>query len=252
MAAAPAVQTANELLSPPTDEETLALFRPEPDHPSAEINRLILNHPLTRSLETNPNFIASRPHLKIPPTLRSHNFMGGTLLGDDKMPVPPLTFSTRDGSALVSIQYLGNALCGHPGIVHGGMLATIMDEGLARCCFPALPHKIGVTASLTVNYRKPCKSDQFVVLKAETTKVEGRKAWVRGRLETLPADGSKGEVLVEADALFVEPKQAAVSPEKFIRTAVCNVKLTKCFVFGRPWPGFIPWDQMQIQPTVIL
>ena len=220
MGAAPAVQTATEILNPPTDEETLELFQPEPDQPSAEINRLILNHPLTRSLQANPKFVGSRPHLKIPPTLRSHNFTGGTLFGDDKLPVPPLTFSTPDGSALVSIQYLGNALCGHPGIVHGGMLATLMDESLARCCFPALPHKVGVTASLTVNVRKPCKVDQFVVLKAETTKVEGRKAWVKGRLETLPADGSEGEVLVESDALFVEPKHAAVSLEKFIKTAV--------------------------------
>jgi acyl-coenzyme A thioesterase PaaI-like protein len=220
MGAAPAVQTANEVLNPPTDEETLELFQPQPDHPSAEINRLILNHPLTRSLQANPKFVGSRPHLKIPPTLRPHNFTMGTLLGDDKLPVPPLIFSTHDGSALVSIQYLGSALCGHPGIVHGGMLATLMDETLARCCFPALPNKVGVTASLTVNFRKPCKADQLVVLKAETTKVEGRKAWVKGRVETLPADGSEGELLVESDALFVEPKQAAVSPEKFIKTAV--------------------------------
>ena len=220
MAAAPAVQTAQEMLYPPTDEETLYLFQPSPDHPSAEINRFIVEHPLTRELEANPRFIPSRPHLKLPPSLRPYNFTGGTLLGEDKIPVPPLTFSTPDGSALVAIQYLGNSLCGHPGVVHGGMLATLMDEGLARCCFPALPHKVGVTASLTINYRAPCKAGLYVVLKAETTKVEGRKAWVKGRLETLPADGSQGTVLVEADALFVEPRQAAVSPEKFVRTAV--------------------------------
>lgn len=220
MATAPAYQTAQEIIAPPTDEETLLLFQPAPDHPSAEINAFILNHPLTLELESNPKFVASRPHLKIPPTLRPHNFTGGTLMGEDKIPVPPLTFGTRNGSALVSIQYLGNSLCGHPGVVHGGMLATLMDEGLARCCFPALPNKVGVTASLTINYRKPCRAGQYVVLKAETTKVEGRKAWVKGRLETLPADGSEGELLVEGEALFVEPRQAAVSPEKFVRTAV--------------------------------
>jgi len=50
-----------------------------------------------------------------------------------------------------------------------------------------------------------------VVLKAETTKVEGRKAWVRGRLETLVDEGrgEVPEVLAEAEALFIEPKQAA-------------------------------------------
>lgn len=220
MAVAPALDTAQEILYPPTDEETLLLFDPSPDHTAYEINQFILSHPLTRSLESDPKYVASRPHLKIPPSLRPHNFTGGILMGEDRIPVPPLTFSTRDGSSLVSIQYIGGSLCGHPGIVHGGMLATLMDEGLARCCFPALPHKIGVTASLTINYRKPCKAGQYVALKADTTRVEGRKAWVTGRLESLPEDGGEGEVLVESEALFVEPRQAAVSPEKFVRTAV--------------------------------
>lgn len=125
--------------------------------------------------------------------------------------MPPLTFHTRDGSELVSLQHLGPALCGHPGIVHGGLLATLLDEGLARCCFPALPNKVGVTASLKIDYRKPCMANQYVVLRAETTKVEGRKAWVKGRLETLVDEDSGEEpmVLVEAEALFIEPKQAA-------------------------------------------
>lgn len=57
---------------------------------------------------------------------------------------------------------------------------------------------------------------QYVVLKSETTKVDGRKAWVKGRLETLPADGSEGVVLVEAEALFIEPRQAAVSLTLFL------------------------------------
>jgi acyl-coenzyme A thioesterase PaaI-like protein len=205
----PAAQVASAMLDPPTDEESLLLFDPAPDHPSAEINAFILNHPLTKSLDSDPSFVASRPHLKIPPTLRHQNFTGGTLLGEDKIPVPPLVFATPDGMKFVSMQYLGPALCGHPGIVHGGLLATLLDEGLARCCFPALPHKVGVTASLKIDYRKPCMAGQYVVLKAETTKVEGRKAWVKGRLEVLNRDGSDGDVLVEAEALFVEPRQAA-------------------------------------------
>ena len=122
-------------------------------------------------------------------------------------------FSSRDGSQLASIQYLGPKLCGHPGIIHGGLLATMLDEGLARCCFPALPNKIGVTASLKVEYRKPCPADRFVVLKATTTKVEGRKAWVKGRIESLVEPGASElpVVYAEAEALFVEPKFAAVS-----------------------------------------
>ncbi|KAF2094762.1 hypothetical protein NA57DRAFT_79930 [Rhizodiscina lignyota] len=213
---------ANGIVKVPSDEETLLLFDPEPESFAAEAEAYIQSHPLTQSLYDNPKFLPSRPHLKIPPALRPLNLTGGTLLGERKVEVPPLAFTTRDGSEYVTIQYLGSALCGHPGIIHGGLLATLLDEGLARCCFPALPNKVGVTASLKIDYRVPCRAEQYVVLRAETQKVEGRKAWVKGWIETLPApeewevEGLNGEKkgkdpvrLVEAEALFVEPKGAA-------------------------------------------
>lgn len=108
------------------------------------------------------------------------------------------------------MSYLGTDLCGHVGIVHGGLLATLLDEGLARCGFAALPNKIGVTASLTINYKKPTPAGSFVVLKAETVKVEGRKVWVKGRIELLGETEEPGQVLVEAEGLFIEPKYAKV------------------------------------------
>ena len=104
--------------------------------------------------------------------------------------------------------YLGPALCGHPGVVHGGLLATLLDEGLARACFPALPHKVGVTASLKIDYRVPCPAGRYVVLKAQTTKVDGRKVWAKGWIELLGEQDGDGTKLVEAEALYIEPKNA--------------------------------------------
>ena len=152
MAGAPAIEPMRALASPPSDEETLTLFTPSTAK-IAEIEKSIFEHPFTKSLLNNDKYIASRPHLKIPEQLRGQNLTGGTLLGADKIAVPPLQFSTADGSSFVSIQYLGSALCGHPGIIHGGLLGTLLDEGLARCCFPALPNKVGVTASLNISYK---------------------------------------------------------------------------------------------------
>jgi acyl-coenzyme A thioesterase PaaI-like protein len=209
MAGAPALESLRDIANPPTDEETLSLFVPSTDDIRA-IEDSIFSHPEVKELLQDPKFIASRPHLKIPEKLRAQNLTGGTLLGEDKIAVPPLQFTTEDGSQYVSFQWLGPALCGHPGIVHGGLLATLLDEGLARCCFPALPNKVGVTASLKIDYKAPCMAGQIVVLRAETTKVEGRKAWVKGRLESLPIkEGDKTVVLTEAEALFIEPRQAA-------------------------------------------
>jgi len=40
--------------------------------------------------------------------------------------------------------HIGTDLCGHVGIVHGGMLATLLDEGLARCSFSNAAERIGI------------------------------------------------------------------------------------------------------------
>lgn len=196
----------------PSDAETLSpsLYHP-PDPATAAINTRILTCPLAESLRRNPAFLESRPHLKIPEALRPTNLTGGTLMGPGKIAVPPLVFGEGQGKSMYSIFYLGEQLCGHPGMVHGGCLATLLDEGLARCCFPALPSRLGFTANLKVEYRRPVRAGMCFVLRAETVKVEGRKAWVRGWIEELDEgrEGLTGERLVEAEALFIEPRYAA-------------------------------------------
>jgi len=210
MSTIPVYKAANGYLNPPTDEETLSMFTPEDDI-SREIEDFIQNHPVALEMRTKPDFSESRPHLKIPEAQRGHSLTAGTLMGPGRVVVPPFVWSEKGGKSLVSISYLGSDLCGHPGLVHGGLLATVLDEGLARCCFAALPNKVGMTANLNINYRSPAPAGAFIVLRARTTRVEGRKAWVEGHIETLVAEGEKPVVLVEASALFIEPRQAAVS-----------------------------------------
>jgi acyl-coenzyme A thioesterase PaaI-like protein len=83
------------------------------------------------------------------------------------------------------------------------MLATLLDEILARTAIVNFPAKVGVTASLTVNYRAPTRADQFIVTKTKLQELKGRKSVVIGRIEDLD-----GNLLVDASALFVEPKYA--------------------------------------------
>ncbi|PGH12182.1 hypothetical protein AJ80_06802 [Polytolypa hystricis UAMH7299] len=200
----------NAIASQATDAESLNGYTPS-DELAREINEYIDTHPLAQSLRANPVFSEARPHMKIPAAMRAHNLTAGTLAGVDKIAVPPYIWVEDKGKSLVSMLYLGNAVSGHPGIVHGGLIATLLDEALARCCFPALPSGIGVTANLNIDYRSPAPAGSYVVIRAETTKVEGRKAWVKGRVETLPTEEGKDPVvLAEATALFIEPKNAAV------------------------------------------
>ncbi|OQV04293.1 hypothetical protein CLAIMM_09199 [Cladophialophora immunda] len=196
--------------SMPSDAETLSLYSPDNDF-AREVDEHIKNCALAQSLRANPDFVESRPHLKIPEEMRQHNLTAGTLSGPGMIVVPPYYFNEKDGKSMVQIFYVGTDVSGHPGIVHGGFLATMLDEGLARCAFPAMPNKVGVTANLNINYLKPTMAGQFLVLRAKTTKVEGRKAWAEGWIESLEvAEGEEAVKLVEASALFVEPKHAKV------------------------------------------
>jgi adenylylsulfate kinase len=210
MTVAPAYDSASAILFPPSDADTLESFIPQDDDAKAKED-YVNSHPLVAALRTDPDLIESRPHEKIPAAWRRHNLTGGTLAGPGKIAIPPFSWTQREGKSYVQITHVGTDLCGHMGIIHGGFLATMLDEGLARCCFPALPYNVGMTAKLEINYKAPAMADQYLVLRATTVKVEGRKAWVEGHIETLPSEeGQEPTVLATASALYISPKQASV------------------------------------------
>ncbi|KAJ5923378.1 hypothetical protein N7454_008623 [Penicillium verhagenii] len=207
---------------------------------SSGLDALITQMPLVQNLrQSHENYKESRPHLAIPPAIRQHHFVGGSLAGAGKLALAPYMWTSSQKasvesksktktSSVVSVFHIGRDLCGHPGFVHGGLLSVLFDEVFARCVSAAFPSGLGMTANLNVDFRKPALPDRLYVLRAETTKVEGRKAWVEGRMICLPLDlpaargvpamvsdtsllmeDSEGAVMVaEARALFVEPKFA--------------------------------------------
>ncbi|ORY21291.1 mitochondrion protein [Naematelia encephala] len=163
----------------------------------------------------------TRPYQRFDPQKVHNSLTAGSLRGPGKLAVPPLLFAKHDESEAVAVIHLGRALCGHDGIIHGGLIATVFDESLARNALLNLPTHIGVTASLTVNYKAPCQADQFVIVRTKIENVNGRKAMVSGTMETL--DGDK---VAEAKALFVEPKWA-----QFLQSSGVTEAL------GRPMPS---------------
>ncbi|KAA8644493.1 hypothetical protein EYZ11_003014 [Aspergillus tanneri] len=158
--------------------------------------------------------------------LRPTHFVAGSLSGPGQVTVPPFIWSWTEKkqkqknpsvideedphSHIISVFHIGTQLCGHPGFVHGGLLTVMLDEAFARCVSACFPSGLGMTANLTVDFRKPALPDRLYVLRADTGSVEGRKARVKGSLCSLPWPGEEGEqvLVAEAKALFVEPKFA--------------------------------------------
>ncbi|KAJ5173290.1 hypothetical protein N7492_005883 [Penicillium capsulatum] len=204
------------------------------------LDTLVSQIPLVQTLRASPNiYTESRPYHAICQTLRQHHYVGGSLFGPGKLALSPYTWTssrkaTADpanqtrASSLISVFHIGRDLCGHPGYVHGGLLSGLLDEAFASCVSAAFPSGSGMTANLNVDFRKPALPDRLYVLRAKVEKVEGRKAWVEGRLTYLPLavpmgldspslvpdaaslqeDGEGAVMVSEAKALFVEPKFA--------------------------------------------
>ncbi len=95
---------------------------------------------------------------------------------------------------------------GPPGLVHGGVVATVLDHVLARAVRAA--GRGGLTATLTVTYRRPVPLGVPVVATAEMGEVDGRRTTATARLV---AEDDPGTTLAEAEGLFValRPERAA-------------------------------------------
>ncbi|MFF8945500.1 PaaI family thioesterase [Streptomyces sp. NPDC014864] len=90
---------------------------------------------------------------------------------------------------------------GAPGLAHGGVLATALDETLGSLNW--LLRTIAVTGRLETDFVRPVPVGTTLHLEAEVTAVAGRKIYstATGRI-----GGPDGPVAVRADALFVEVK----------------------------------------------
>lgn len=90
---------------------------------------------------------------------------------------------------------------GAPGLAHGGVLASALDETLGALSW--LLRTIAVTGRLETDYVRPVPVDATLHLEAEVTAVAGRKIYstATGRI-----GGPDGPVAVRANALFVEVK----------------------------------------------
>lgn len=153
---------------------------------------------------------------------------GHTLAGEDKIALRSPSLYVVDDSFLTSFRdieelvpgennfsytffHLGYKLLGHSQIVHGGFLATILDELACRLAFQNMESKLGVTANLNINYKQPCYVDNFVMVKCLLVRKNGRKCVVKGEVfkvgpESTGAVDIRENLLLECECLVIEPR----------------------------------------------
>lgn len=74
----------------------------------------------------------ARPYINLPEDRRVNSLTAGALRGPGKLALPPLVRAKKDESESIFFLHVGRGLCGHEGIIHGGLLATLLDESLGR------------------------------------------------------------------------------------------------------------------------
>lgn len=127
---------------------------------------------------------------------------GNPAVGRRNAFAPPLKMHRDREAKRVSCTFnLGAAYEGPPKHVHGGMLAMIMDQVLGSV--PPLIGKPGMTAYLTLTYRRPSPLQHDLTAEGWVDRTDGWKTSVKGHV--LDADG---QVTVEAEGLFIVPKMA--------------------------------------------
>ncbi|KAF3768126.1 hypothetical protein M406DRAFT_252295 [Cryphonectria parasitica EP155] len=103
---------------------------------------------------------------------------------------------------------LGSMVSGYPGVSHGGVIATLLDEtlGLLAPGSRWRAYKEGVpavvTAYLNTNFLGKVKIPGTYLIMVRLKKADGRKLFVDGVMED-----EEGEQLARAEALFVELRE---------------------------------------------
>jgi uncharacterized protein (TIGR00369 family) len=87
---------------------------------------------------------------------------------------------------------------GYPGIVHGGIIAAILDETGGRAYMDD-QHPFMVTAQLNVRYRKPVPIETPLVVHGVATERQGRVSRAHSEIRNM-----EGEILAEAELVLVD------------------------------------------------
>jgi acyl-coenzyme A thioesterase PaaI-like protein len=88
---------------------------------------------------------------------------------------------------------------GYPGVVHGGIVAAMLDEAAGRSLMGGDPPRFMYTARLEIRYRKNVPVGQPLRLVGKATKSKSRSAAATSALYT-----QDGTLLAEAEVLLID------------------------------------------------
>jgi uncharacterized protein (TIGR00369 family) len=108
-----------------------------------------------------------------------------------------LEFQLAEDGAVVCLATVPDLFEGPPGYVHGGIIATLLDEIMSKSV--RARGLTAMTRHMEIDYLRPVRSGEFIRLEGRVVRSEGRKHWTAARLL-----GAASHLLAEAKGLFIE------------------------------------------------
>jgi acyl-coenzyme A thioesterase PaaI-like protein len=114
---------------------------------------------------------------------------------DNPLGLRLLFFETDDG---IECEWTAPPhVAGAPGIVHGGIQGTVLDEVLCMAAFAKHATPV-VTGELTVRYRRPTPTGVPLLVRSRIVEADGRRFTIEGAIHL----AETGDTLTEARGRF--------------------------------------------------
>src|ERR1700734_2614719 len=108
-----------------------------------------------------------------------------------------LTFEQDDSAKRIRGAFkLGAEYQGGPGFIHGGIIATVLDEAMGKVC--RFRKVRAVTAELNVEYLQPVPVDRMLRVEGYELEMKGRSLSIQGEIW----DATTNQILARAKGRF--------------------------------------------------
>ena len=108
-----------------------------------------------------------------------------------------LEFLIAPDNSVVSLPSVNENFEGYPGYLHGGIIATLLDEAMSKA-IRALGQS-AMTRKMEVDYRRPVPSNVQIRIEGRIVRSEQRKHWVEASILN-----AHGTVLAHGQGLFIQ------------------------------------------------
>ncbi|MDR3751728.1 MAG: PaaI family thioesterase [Terracidiphilus sp.] len=108
-----------------------------------------------------------------------------------------LEFLLAADHSVVCLTAIPPAFEGPPGYLHGGIIATLLDETMSKAV-----RSLGLTAmtrQMEIDYLRPVPSSASIRIEGRIVRSDGRKHWTEAKI-----CNSKGSVLARSKGLFIQ------------------------------------------------